>query len=187
MRHPPLEWGKTLLTGLRPSSPLIKPHFNSLDQDFYLDRHQIAQTHKLIQDLFFKPLHPSTRFNNNPSSSSCVIPLTLRQKNKQTNADENISSLAEVTRRKPRSIHHHIAQTCIEIRYCTLYCVRSFLQIDHVKHRQKCILFSFTHVSSANMEEVGFITYTAASHQVAIEMLWLPFCGVVPLYLQSLV
>ena len=39
------------------------------------------------------------------------------------------------------------------------------------------VLFSFVHVQSSNMEEVGFITQTAASHKVVIKTLWLHFLG----------
>ena len=38
-------------------------------------------------------------------------------------------------------------------------------------------LFSLVHVPSTNMEEVVFVTYTAASHQSVIEMPWLHFKG----------
>ena len=44
------------------------------------------------------------------------------------------------------------------------------------------VYFDFLVVPSTNMEEAGFMTYTAASHQVAIEMLWLHYYGAVPLY-----
>ena len=44
-------------------------------------------------------------------------------------------------------------------------------------------LFSLVHVPYTNMEEAGFITYTVASHQVAIETLWLHFSGTVMLYI----
>ena len=40
-----------------------------------------------------------------------------------------------------------------------------------------CVYFNFftlVHVPSTNMEEAGFMTYTAAHHQGAIETLWLP-------------
>ena len=36
-------------------------------------------------------------------------------------------------------------------------------------------LFTLLHVQSANLEEVTFMTYTAASHQGMIEILWLDF------------
>ena len=35
------------------------------------------------------------------------------------------------------------------------------------------ILFTLVKIPSANMDEVRFVTYTAASHPVAIEILWL--------------
>ena len=41
------------------------------------------------------------------------------------------------------------------------------------------LLFRLLHVPSINMEEVGFKTYTAASHQAASETLWLHFCRAV--------
>ena len=45
------------------------------------------------------------------------------------------------------------------------------------------------HVPTANMEEAGFITYTAASHQVVINVLWLHFWGAVvsAIFINSLV
>ena len=35
---------------------------------------------------------------------------------------------------------------------------------------------SLVHVPSSNMDEAWFMTYTAASHQGAIKMIWVPFC-----------
>ena len=37
------------------------------------------------------------------------------------------------------------------------------------------VYFHFINVPSANMEEAGFMTWTAANHQGAIKMVWLQF------------
>ena len=50
--------------------------------------------------------------------------------------------------------------------------------------KPKCVwrslwLFSLVHIPSTNTEKTGYMTYTAATQQVAIEMLWLRFWGAV--------
>ena len=51
------------------------------------------------------------------------------------------------------------------------------------------LLFSLAYVTSTNMEEVGFMTYTAVSHQEVIEILWLHFQGAIlsSIFIYSLV
>ena len=48
-------------------------------------------------------------------------------------------------------------------------------QLNNIHHGHKMWLFILLCVLSINMEKVGCMTYTAASHQVAIKMLWLHF------------
>ena len=44
---------------------------------------------------------------------------------------------------------------------------------------KNCNFLNLAHVLSANMERVGFMTCTTASHQGSIEMFWLHFWGAV--------
>ena len=44
---------------------------------------------------------------------------------------------------------------------------------------KNCILWPFSRVPSTYMEEAGFLNYSGASPQGAIEMLWPHFCGAI--------
>ena len=121
------------------------------------------------------PLPPSTEkcIRNIPETNAAILHILNQSLRGSLTNSESVSAV------------NHDISICLYISsnnkkiICVKKCHLNYHPCDnnYINHHVYFGFFSLAHVSSSNMEEAGFMTNTAASHQVAITMLWLRFRG----------